>query len=242
LNHKKTEILELPIAAVEQWVRQINLMESLTAQDKMNYKVIRAYLDSAIELMQANKENAAILNYAIKVLRGKTLTGNARDYYIKTVFHLAIIYPYLIPLLDENVFGPFELSADQIKKFAAIIYKENLATQNYEGVYYAIYFAIKYDFVIDELVATDVIKLTADDAIKANDCIVLVLTYCYFRKRGDDEAINSLKKHANEIKSDFDMYWLFLYEILPECELVDDWKAIKKRKVTFLAIPGDNGH
>ena len=72
---------------------------------KLDFIGARAYLDSAIELMQSNKMNSAILNYAIKVLAGQELTPNAKEYCVKTIFHLCLIYPYLVPLLEKNVFG-----------------------------------------------------------------------------------------------------------------------------------------
>jgi hypothetical protein len=229
LNHKKTEIIELPIAAVEQWVRQLNSCEFLVASGKKNYKAVRAYLDSAIELMQNNKDNAAILNYAIKVLKHQALTDNAKGYCIKTVMHLSVIYPYLIPLLDDNVFVPFQLAANQIKEYAKIIYHENIANQNYEGVYYAIYFAIKYKFVLKDF--------TVQKAIETADCILLLLAYCYFKKTKDLISVKALKDHARSIdKSDFDRYWIFLYEILPKGELTDEWKAMKNSNISFLSI------
>ena len=69
-------------------------------KEKMNFKEVRAYLDMAIELMQENNDNAAILNYAMKVLAKKQLTENAKLYYVKTIFHLSVIYPYLVSLLE----------------------------------------------------------------------------------------------------------------------------------------------
>ena len=68
LNFKKTEILKLPVASVEQWVRKINSISLMQRNGQMDFIGVRAYLDSSIELMQANKDNSAILNYAIKVL------------------------------------------------------------------------------------------------------------------------------------------------------------------------------
>ena len=68
LNFKKTEIKELPVASVEQWVRKINSTLIIQKNEKIDFIIIRAYLDLAIELMKNNKDNSAILNYAIKVL------------------------------------------------------------------------------------------------------------------------------------------------------------------------------
>jgi len=230
LNHKKTEIEELPTAAIEQWVRQLNTVISLSTANRMDYKAVQAYFDSVIDLMQSNKENAAIINYALKALKDRELTDNAKQYCIKTVMHLSIIYPYLIPLMDEYIFEAFNADVDQIKDYATSIYKDSFGKQNYEGVYYAIYFAIKYDLELNEL--------TSEKAIETEDCLVLVFAYTYFRKRNDVSSVTKLEDYAKKIDaSDFNRYWIFKYEILSENDLIDDdWNAMKKNKVTFLAI------
>lgn len=53
---------------MEQWVRKINSTLIIQKNEKIDFIIIRAYLDLAIELMKNNKDNSAILNYAIKVL------------------------------------------------------------------------------------------------------------------------------------------------------------------------------
>lgn len=43
----------------------------------------------------------------MKVLSKKQLSNNAKAYYVKTIFHLTVIYPYLVPVLEAYVFEPF---------------------------------------------------------------------------------------------------------------------------------------
>ena len=45
LNHKKTEIAQLPLAATEQWQRQINTLPLRTAYGKTDYILARSFLD-----------------------------------------------------------------------------------------------------------------------------------------------------------------------------------------------------
>lgn len=230
LNHKKTEILNLPTAIVEQWVRQINSVCAIPQSRKMNYKDVQAYMDVAIELMQSNKNNAAILKYAIKVLSGKTLTDNAKKYCAKIILHLAFIYPYLVPLLEKKVFNVFNVKESEIAIFSEILFKESLRQQNFEAVFYAIYYAIKWDFKIDDL--------TAQNAINTKDCFVMLFAFKYFEKIGDKNAVKNLRNYAEELKKtdDFDRYWMFIYEILPKSKLVGDWKPMKDKGVTFMLI------
>jgi len=57
------------------------------------------------------------------------------------------------------------------------------------------------------------------------------------RNRELTNNAKELRKYAQKLNvSDFDRYWIFLYEILSENDLIEDWKAMKKNNVTFLAI------
>lgn len=229
LNFKKTEIQKLPVASVEQWVRKINSVLLVAKNGKMDFIGVRAYLDFAVELMHNNKMNSAILNYAIKVLSGQILTSNARDYCIKTIFHLALIYPYLIPLLEKNLFDKFNVSKEQITSISQKIYKDGLASRNFEAVCYTIYFALKYDFTISQI--------SSDDAISDNSCLFKLLTYLYFQKVGDTTSIRKLKNHAKNLcanEDDFNRNWLFAYEALPKSDLKGEWKPMKEAKVSFV--------
>lgn len=227
LNHKKTSIEELPTASVEQWVRKINAFTVFDTKEEMNFKEVRAYLDMAIELMQENNNNAAILNYAMKVLSKKHLTENAKTYYVKTIFHLAVIYPYLVSLLEQYVFVPFGVDNAMISKISGLLYEEGIKLKNYEVVCYALYYAIKYGFEIG--------KLDFDTAKNSNNCLFLLFSYLYYEKKKDRPSVKLCKDYARSLlATEMDSFWIFVYEALPQSDLRDYWKAMKKNKVTFL--------
>lgn len=227
LNHKKTSIEELPKASIEQWVRKINAFTAFDTKEEMNFKEVRAYLDMAIDLMQDNNDNAAILNYAMKVLAKKKLTENAQTYYVKTMGHLVIIYPYLITLLEEFVYEPFSVSQETIAKISNLIYDEGARLNNYEAVCFSLYFAIKYGFEIE--------SVNVDSAKGSNHCLFLLFAYLYFQKQKDRASIRVLKDHAKVLqKTEMEPYWLFVYEVLPQSELRDYWKPMKRKGVSFL--------
>ena len=227
LNHKKTKIEELPIASTKHWVRQLSAFDFSSSYEKVNYKKVQAYLDAAVTLIIENGNNAAILNYAVKVLSRQTLTKNAKMYCMKALLHFAVIYPYIIPLLDEYVFKPFSASRDDIAQFANIIYDAALAVENYEAITYAIYFSIKYGF--------DISDLNKNGAIQKDSCIFKCLTWMYHKKHDNKNEIKALMKHAKELsENDMDEYWLFIYEALPWEQLTDDWKPMKKAGISFI--------
>ena len=229
LNHKKTSIQELPVAQSEQWVHKINSISLLSQYDKVNYKVAQSFLDLAVELMRKNNMNSAVLNYAIKVLSGQPLTDNAKIYFIKTVLHIAVIYPYLIPLLDTYVFIPFTVEKDEIAKFAQIIFKEGIHNRNFEAGCFAIFFALKYDFVLTEI--------DAAKATQSGSCLYMLFAFLYFKKINDRKAQSTLRNHAKLLvknDDDFERNWLFAYEVLSQSDLKYDWKPMKKAGVSFV--------
>lgn len=227
LNHKKTSIDELPTASVEQWVRKINTFTSFDTKETMNFKEVRAYLDMAIDLMQDNGDNAAILNYAIKVLSKKKLTNNAKSYYIKTIFHLTVLYPYLVSLLEEYVFIPFSVGVADISLISNLLFKDGISLKNYESVCYALYYAIKYSFEIK--------GMDFEKAKHSNNCLFLLFSYLYFDRRKDKTAVRLCKNYARTLlPTEMDSFWLYIYEVLPQSDLRDYWKAMKENRVSFI--------
>ena len=232
LNHKKTEILELPLAASEHWIRRLNAIPMVTNYGKTDYNLAQAYLDHAIELMHENKAKSSILLYAIKVLAGKALTPNAQEYCAKAIMNLSMLYPYLVTAVDKYVFQRYCNSCTNhtcIEKYANIIYKKGLETHNYEQVVYALFFAIKYNFNIHNFII--------GDSIGSNDCIYLVFAYLYLKAKNLRVEARAMQAHAYTLSLDedtFDQYWIFIYEALPETKLSGEWKAMKRRKITFI--------
>lgn len=232
LNHKKTKIEELPVGLTKRWVHQLNAVDFIASNGKVNYKGVRAYLDKSVVLMSENKESAAIINYAIKVLAHQELTKNAEQYCLKIIMHYAIIYPYLVPLLDENVFMPFHATAEQIEEFSQVLYDESMKLDNFEAAIYAIFFSLKYNFEIK--------NVAAKNAIENEDCMLKIFTWLYLKENNNENGLNDLEEHARALvegevnEGEFDKYWLFLYEVLKAEDLPDEWRALKRANVTFI--------
>lgn len=228
LNHKKTEILVLPKASVESWVRKLtSFVFPHNEADKLKLTEVRAYLDIALDLMIHNKENSAILNYAIKVLSKKEMTKSAKEYFINTIHHLVILYPYLIPMIDKRIFEAFHIDKERIQRIAFDIFEIGLKKKLFEAMSYALFFSLKYNFMLK--------KDLFDDVYTFNDTILLLISYLH-----DEKFINHSKvrkKYRNLAKSlinDIDEYWLFVYEVLSKADLAEHWKVMKKEKITFV--------
>lgn len=227
LNHKKTKVEELPISSADDWVRQINTLNIGDAKKALRYKEVQLYLDFAVKLMEENGKKSSILNYIIKVISKKKMTDNAKTLFFKTVLHFALIYPYLVPLLEEYVFPSGNNDVDKIANFSNILYSDCLEKHNYEGVVFSIYFALKYGFTIS--------NLDCNKAVSSNNCLFKLFSLLYFKRNNDNDAIINLTQNANELRqTDFDRFWIFLYEILSESNLSDEWKALKREGISFI--------
>lgn len=228
LNHKKTEILKLPRASMESWVRKLNAFVFPHGEDNtLKLTEVRAYLDIALDLMFKNKENNAILNYAIKVLSNKKMTKGAKEYFTNTVHHLVLLYPYLIPLLDKKVFETFNISEDRIKRISLDIFKLGQTKKLFEAMSYALFFSLKYNFILK----TELFE----DVENTNDTILMLLAYLHDEKYIKHSSVR--KKYKNLAKSladDIDEYWVFVYEVLSRSKLDEYWSVMKQENISFI--------
>ena len=129
--------------------------------------------------------------------------------------------------MDEYVFKAFDAPKGEIQKFIDLSYEDGLEKKNYEECSYAIYFALKYDM---EVKSIDSVKVVA-----TNDCIYKLLSFLYFRKKGDSSNTTCLQNEAKNLaQTDMDRNWIFIYETLDQQDLVGDWGVMKNQGISFL--------
>ena len=142
------------------------------------------------------------------------------------------MYPYLIPLLERNVFEPLSVEGKQIASFSQKVFQLGCNTQNYEAICFSIYFSLKYGFEIN--------GITVDAAISSDSCLFKLFALLYFTDHKDIMEKKKLKDHAQALalnEDDFNRNWLFVYEALPQNDLEDEWKPMKKSGVSFIKMP-----
>ncbi len=231
LNNKKTKICQLPLSSVYEWVNRLNSFDvgNNLSEDKkaiLELRRLRALLDLAIELM-VTENNSAVMNYAFKIISSKHLETQAYKYYIDYVHHLLLLYPYLTHVIEEYVFSPFEVGSSRIRKISTDLYEVGIKKRFYEACSYSIFWALKYDFKIDKSIFAD--------SLKSSDCIFMTLGFIYAKKCKDKNSIKEYRKKAKNLaNTDFDRYWVFLYESLTQPNLTEDYKRIKKDKISFI--------
>ncbi len=230
LNHKKTKIVELPIGLEKEWKHQLSDLPTVGRSGLVEYPQVNTFIDTALKLA-TEAGDFAIINYAIKKLAGMKLTDNAMKLASKRFIHMAALYPYLLHLMERYVFTPYNVGAKEIKVLSDTIYKEAKMVNDYESICYTIYFALRYDFFLNEL--------DRDYVIQQKDCITLVLTWIYYMKanhwKRNASDVKPLNREAMALKStDMGRYWLFCYEALKAGSLPREWKVLKQADVSFI--------
>lgn len=233
LNSKKSKIVSLPKADVKNWVTKLNHFNftntyiSTNGVEGIRIKELKGFLDFAIELM-LEEGDVSIINYAIQIISGKYLAFSAKNYYIKQIHHLVLLYPYLINLLDEHVFQAHSIDVEIIKRIGIDIYEYGIRTKIYEACSYAIYYALKYNFDIQ-------IPSIKTDSIRSNDCIFMLLAFRIDKIYQQIAYLQDYKIHARLLKTtDFQQFWLFIFEILPWTELSGEYRNMKRSGITFI--------
>lgn len=227
MNHKKTKIIPLPINKEEDWVRHLNSFNLETSYGEVNYKLVKSYLDLAVELTIANN-NASALYYALKVLSQKKLTKNGQALCIKEAFHFSFIYPYIIPALRETIFDVYNVDIDILSDFLNKLYATSMENKNYEGAYYCFYYAMNHDLKLFDI--------DVDEIIASDNCILKIISYLYYKKNGLIAMMLILENNAINLKDNncFDENWLFIYEVLDSSHFDGYFKAMKCAGVSFI--------
>ena len=150
---------------------------------------------------------------------------------------MAVLYPYLLPLMEEYVFIPYGVNKSEIEAFSNTIYRYAVNQNDYESLCYSIYFAIQFNFVLDWF-ENDYCS-AQDYVINSRDCLLLIMTWIYFMKQNhwkrDATQVKRLNKVAMELKkTDMDRYWLFCYEALTWGSLPGQWRKMKQAGISFI--------
>lgn len=236
LNHKKTIIVKLPISIEKNWKHQLSDMPRTGKSGMVEYPQVNTFIDTTLKLA-TETGNFAIVNYAIKKLKSETLSNNGKKLAAKRFMHIAALHPYLLHMMEEYVFIPYEVDKYEIKAFSDIIYKNAAQQNDYESLCYSIFFAVRFDFALNAF--ENEYDEWKEYVINSKDCLLLTMTWIYLMKQNHwnrkATQVTHFNKVARELKdADIDRYWLFCYEALTHSVLPGEWKAIKKAGVSFI--------
>ena len=236
LNHKKTKVIELPVGIEKNWKHQLSDLPKVGESGMVEYPQVNTFIDTVL-MLATEAGDFAIINYAIKKLKGSKLSANGKKLAAKRFMHMATLYPYLLHLMEEYVFAPYGVDASDIKALSDTIYRNAVNVNDYASLCYSIYFAIRFDFALDDF--ENNYEKAQDYVIKSKDCLMLIMTWIYFMKQNhwkrNATRVKPLNKVAKELaKAEMDRYWLFCYEALTFGSLTGQWRSMKKAGVSFI--------
>lgn len=237
LNDKKTAIVKSPSPMEAAWIsvlqrHNIKGEYSIGDSGKSYLKVlgVRNIWSLAEELFLAHDENSAIINYTIKIIYKYELGYNALRFYLDRLLHMAILYPYLCPLLEEFVFDRYRVVKSEIRRFSNYILEIGLVENNEQMCLYAMVWAVKYKYSVE-------FPPELSQVFSFDDPVFNLVDYLYMVENKSVEAIEMHRAHMQILaKSSFSRNWLYLYEGLPAKFLHKSWKRMKRRGVNFVNI------
>ncbi len=236
LNHKKTKIIELPIGIEKNWKHQLSDLPKIGKSGMVEYPQVNTFIDMAL-MLSTETGDFAIINYVIKKLKGLKISPNGKKLAAKRFMHMTVLYPYLLPLMEEYVFMPYSVDTSEIAALSNTIYRYAVNQNDYESLCYSTYFAIRFGFKLDKF--DNDYDSTLDYVINSRDCLLLIITWIYFMKQNhwkrDSTQVKRLNKVAMELKkTDMDRYWLFCYEALTWGNLSGQWRKMKQAGISFI--------
>lgn len=236
LNHKKTKIIELPVGIEKNWKHQLSDLPKVGKSGMVEYPQVNTFIDTAL-MLATEMGNFAIINYAMKKLKGSKLSSNGKKLAAKRFMHMAALYPYLLPLMEEYVFAPYGVDTSDIKALSNTIYQDAIKLNDYESLCYSIYFAIRFGFTLDKL--KEDYAEEQNYVIENGDCLLLLMVWIYFMKQNHwnrkATQVKPLNRVAMKLKeADMDRYWLFCYEALSWGSLSSQWRSMKQAGVSFI--------
>lgn len=233
LNDKKTSITKVSENSGFDLGTNIHrcdwILEYKKGYSCIDYKQIVTYFDAIAGIYKESDNNASTYCFAFKLLSNKTLSKNAREYYINKVMHLAIIHPYLLFCINDAVFLKHGISFN-MDLFCKTLYSDGLKERNFEKSCYGLYFAIQNGI---DLINK---KQLLADFKNCDDCVTMLMMWLYYKKRWKRSNAKEFEDRAKLIiaNAEMDLYWVFVYEVLGETDLSGMWKTIKKAGVSFI--------
>ena len=199
----------MPVPLEEDWVRELQLM-SLPTTGELRFAAVRTLMDSALRIAE-REGNSSVLNYAIQMIPDR-LNLRAKRMFLKYVVNLAVLYPYLVPLLDDHVFGKHGYSGmdEVILGFVKKILTVGVRRLYPDAVAHGLYYAIKYELAPN-------IANIEDAIVRLDDCLTLVLLLEYAKLRRMSSLVSKIRRRANKLRGgelrDQDRYWLLIYQV-----------------------------
>ena len=226
LNQRKTKIVSMPRPVREDWIRELHSFPWPHTGAAVGFTKVQEFLDLALD--RARESGAyRVLNYAIKMVP-HNLDDHARHLFVQHAVNLALLHPYLAPILNRSVFEKHRFSGIEviIDRFANELLSIGVQRVYTDAISYALYYSLKYGLSLskseDELC----------QIIPIDDCLSNVLLLEYAKSKQLSSVQTKIWNRAAELRKydrrDQDRFWLLIYQ-------VSRASTLDKLKQSFLA-------
>ena len=236
LNSRKTEILAMPLPLNKDWVRELNSFPLPGKERVARFRDVRSFLDLALRLA-GDFETYAVLNYAIKMVPHR-LDSRAKRLFVQEAINLALLYPYLCPILQEHVFEKCYYNGIDavISQFIEPLLEIGVQKIYPDAIAFALYYSLKQSY------RSRLIDSNFGEIIKIDDCLSIVLLLQYARLHRIENIQKSVRAYASKLRDvesrEQDRYWLLIYQLWRAKTLDREGQSflagLKRKRFSFL--------
>ena len=211
LNERKTSITPMPRTIESQWIRELQTFSFSKSGQLVDRKTVRAFLDLALDL-SAKHGSHRVLNYAFKTIPNN-LSDPAKRFVVLQAVNLAVLYPYLAPILNEYVFQRHHFTGIRpiIRAFIVGLIRAGIQKIYPDAIAHGIYYSLIYRMRL-RLLETNLL-----DVVDMGDCLTSVLLLEYARFFGAPKIGPKVRRFADSLRTlerrEKDRYWLLVYQV-----------------------------
>ena len=238
LNRNKTAILPMSRPIEEDWVRELKSFRWPAKGETVHFGMVRSLLDLALKLAP-EAETYAVLYYAIKMAR-RRLDSRAKRLFVQEAINLALLYPYLAPILDEHVFDKHRYDGIEkvILEFIEELLEIGIQRIYSDAIVHALYYTLKYDLQL----STSEDKLR--EIIEIDDCLSDVLLLEYAKRYRIMRIQRAIRRRADKLKGmevrEQDRFWLLIYQLWRKKTLNNEGQLflaeLKRKRFSFVSF------
>ena len=211
LNEHKTSIAPMPRSIETDWVRELQSFSFPNSGNLIDRSTVRNYLDLALDLAD-RRGSHSVLNYAFKIIPDN-LSDPARRFVVLQAVNLAVLYPYLAPILNEHVFQRHRFLGIRPIIHAFIV---KLIRAGIQGIYPdAIAHGLYYSLIYGRRLR--VLETSLVDVVDMGDCLTNVLLLKYASIFGVTKIRSRVHRFTNSLRGlerrEKDRYWLLIYQM-----------------------------
>ena len=234
LNERKTTIQSMPVPLEQDWVRELRLF-GIRGESNIPFSEVRTFLDSAAKDRSTRGEFCRSELCDQDGPQGPN--RRAKRMFLQYAVNLAILYPYLAPLLDIHVIERHGYTGQEpvVREFLEQLMLIGLKRVYPDAIAHSLYYAIKFGLSLD-------VGSCQGDILDIDDCLSLVLLFEYAQHHGMSDVERAIRVRANRLKGadrrEQDRYWPLIYQVWSDQELSNEGQQflaeLKRKHMRFL--------